>query len=145
MDEGTFKKQIDELFRLFNKLMEQHPMDEVPGINKFQLEQMKMFLRNYETMKDQLSYEMMGQMNEPMRQMISLFIRQLKQELGEPEDFEEPDAMHVKPASNLEQIDERLKQPGLSEDEINHLLDERARLRNQQHQIDSNAGKDIIE
>lgn len=145
MDEGAFKKQIDELFRLFNKLMEQHPMDEVPGINRFQLEQMKMFLRNYETMKDQLSYEMMGQMNEPMRQMISLFIRQLKQELGEPEDFEEPETIHVKPVSNLEQIDERLKQPGLSEDEINHLLDERARLRSQQNQIDSSTGKNIIE
>lgn len=135
MEQDDFKKQIDELFRLFNKLMEQHPMDEVPGINKFQLEQMKMFLRNYETLKDQLSYEMMGQMNEPMRQMISLFIRQLKQELGEPEDFNEPETIHVKPVKNLEEIDERLRQPGLSEEEIDRLLDERAWLQSQQNQI----------
>ncbi|MDO8896609.1 MAG: hypothetical protein Q7V19_03095, partial [Bacteroidales bacterium] len=89
MEQEDFKKQIEELFRLFNKLMEQHPMEDIPGINRFQFEQMKMFLKNYDTMKDQISFEMMGQMNEPMKQMIGLFIKQLKRELGEPEHFEE--------------------------------------------------------
>ncbi len=128
MEQDDFKKQIDELFRLLNKMMKQHPLEDIPGINQFQLEQMRMFLKNYDTIKDQLSYEMMGQMNEPMRQMIQLFIKQLRQELGETVDFPETEEKVIQPPANLQQIDERLRQPGLEQDEIDQLLDERARL-----------------
>ena len=131
MEQDDFKKQIDELFRLFKKLMEQHPVDDVPGINRIQFEQMKMFLQNYENMKDQISYEMMGQMNAPMRQMIGLFIKQLKHELGEEDIDVEPEVIPEKPADSLQQIDEMLRKPGLTEDEINRLLDKRAQLTDQ--------------
>jgi hypothetical protein len=128
MEQEDFKKQIEELFRLFNKLMEQHPMEDIPGINRFQFEQMKMFLKNYDTMKDQISFEMMGQMNEPMKQMIGLFIKQLKRELGEPEHFEEAPLTIAEEVNDIIKIDEMLRKPGLSEAEIDRLLDERARL-----------------
>jgi len=45
MDNDAFKKQLDELFRLFNKLMEKHPMDEISGLSKVQLEQMRLFFK----------------------------------------------------------------------------------------------------
>jgi len=128
MDNAEFKKQIDELFRLFNKLMEKHKAEEIPGINSLQLEQMKMFLRNYETMKDHISFEMMGQMNEPMRQMIGMFIQQLKQELGEESIAELQDKPIEIQIDTIEHIDAMLRRPGLNEVEIDRLLDERARL-----------------
>jgi hypothetical protein len=128
MENEEFKKQIDELFRLFNKLMEKHPMDEIPGINKMQIEQMRLFLKNYEFMKDQITYEMMGQMNEPVKQMIGMFIKQLRDELGE-NDWEIPEEVKLPEKSvSVAAIDEKLRKPGLTEDEIDRLLDERAQL-----------------
>lgn len=129
MDNNEFRKQIDELFRLFNKLMERYPMEDIPGLNRMQLEQMKMFLKNYESMKDQISFEMMGQVNEPMRQMIALFIKQLKSELGEDDLMEETPAEAPVEGLSIEEIDARLSKGGLSEEEIDRLLDERAKLK----------------
>ncbi|MCE1202847.1 MAG: hypothetical protein LWX09_12205 [Bacteroidia bacterium] len=128
MDNNEFRKQIDELFRLFNKLMERYPMEDMPGMNRMQLEQMKMFLKNYEQMKDQISFEMMGQVNEPMRQMIGLFIKQLRDELGEEEPLQEEQPQIVATGLSIEEIDARLSMGGLSEEEIDRLLDERAKL-----------------
>ena len=128
MEQDDFKKNIDELFRLFNKLVDRSPMDEIPGVNKFQFEQMKIFLKNYESMKNDLSFEMMGHVNEPMKQMIKMFIKQLRQELGETEDLTIEIETVKAPLQSIEKIDELLRQPGLSEDEINNLLDERAIL-----------------
>lgn len=129
MENEEFKKQIDELFRLFNKLMEKHPMDEIPGINSMQIEQMRMFLKNYELMKDKISFEMMGQMNEPVKQMISMFIKQLREELDEPEVFDvEIISTTNTNVESIADIDAQLRNPGLTEAEIDQLLDKRAEL-----------------
>ncbi|HMM11064.1 MAG TPA: hypothetical protein PKE03_03105 [Bacteroidales bacterium] len=128
MENNEFRRQIDELFRLFNKLMERYPMEDMPGLDRMQLEQMKIFLRNYEQMKDQISFEMMGQVNEPMRQMISLFIKQLKEELGEEDLVDDNPPQAVTQGKTIQEIDALLSRGGLSEDEIDKLLDERARL-----------------
>lgn len=136
MDNEELKKQLDELFRLFNKLMEKHPIEDVPGINRMQLEQMRLFLKNYQLMKDQISMEMMGQMNEPVRQMIGMFIKQLREELGEDEYTESTVIEPVKKSDNLDEIDAMLRRPGLAEEEIDRLLDERARIVNAQKSAD---------
>ena len=136
MDNEELKKQLDELFRLFNKLMEKHPIEDVPGINRMQLEQMRLFLKNYQLMKDQISMEMMGQMNVPVRQMIGMFIKQLREELGEDEYTESTVIEPVKKTDNLDEIDAMLRRPGLAEEEIDRLLDERARIVNAQKSVD---------
>ncbi|GAB1419607.1 hypothetical protein MASR2M12_23720 [Bacteroidales bacterium] len=129
MDNNAFKKQLDELFRLFNKLMEKHPMDEISGLNKVQLEQMRLFLKNYELMKDHISFEMFGQANEHVHQMIGMFVKQLREELGEPEIVETPlTSGNTEQLESIAQIDARLSDPHLSEEEIDRLLDERIRL-----------------
>jgi hypothetical protein len=130
MEQDDFKQKIDELFRLFKKLLEKYPSGEMEGINRFQFEQLKLFLQNYETVKDQLALEMMGSMNEPLRQMLNMFLRQLKEELGEDEPyFVTPEqAVPVQQFDDITRIDQRLKEPGLSAEEIDRLLDERSRL-----------------
>jgi hypothetical protein len=127
MENDDLKQNIDELFRLFKRLIEEHPVDEMPGVNKFQYEQLKLFLQNYESMKDHLSLEMMGQMNEPMRQMLAMFVKQLREQLGE--DVAEAHTPQQKIMQlDVQRIDEMLRNPNLSEEEINKLLDERAKL-----------------
>jgi hypothetical protein len=130
MEQDDFKQKIDELFRLFKKLLEKYPSGEMEGINRFQFEQLKLFLQNYETVKDQLALEMMGSMNEPLRQMLNMFLRQLKEELGEDEPyFVTPEqTTPVQQFDDITRIDQRLKEPGLSAEEIDRLLDERSRL-----------------
>ncbi|MDA3941945.1 MAG: hypothetical protein PF694_00235 [Bacteroidetes bacterium] len=131
MEQDDFKKDIEELFRLFHKMMEQYPEEDLPGMDKMQLQQLKLFLRNYESMKDQISLEMMGAVNEPMRQMLRMFIKQLREQLGE-EDFIQADDVPIiredNAAVTVELIDEMLRRPGLKADEIDRLLDERAML-----------------
>jgi hypothetical protein len=131
MENDDLKQNIEELFRLFKKLIEEHPIEDMPGINRLQYEQLRLFLQNYESMKDQLSVEMMGQMNEPMRQMLAMFVKQLREQLGE-----EAPAMQTPQQKTMqldvERIDEMLRNPNLSEHEIDRLLDERARLNNSQ-------------
>jgi hypothetical protein len=127
MENDDLKQNIDELFRLFKRLIEEHPVDEMPGVNKFQYEQLKLFLQNYESMKDHLSLEMMGQMNEPMRQMLAMFVKQLREQLGE-DAFETPTPQQKIMQLDVQRIDEMLRNPNLSEEEINKLLDERAKL-----------------
>jgi len=134
MEQDDFKKDIEELFRLFNKMMDEHPEENMPGMDKTQLQQLKLFLRNYETMKDQISMEMMGAVNEPMRQMLRMFIKQMREQLGEDDYFvveEDKEIPIIKIESNertIEFIDEMLRRPGLKPAEVDRLLDERAQL-----------------
>jgi len=130
MENDDLKQNIDELFRLFKRLIEEHPVDEMPGVNKFQYEQLKLFLQNYESMKDHLSVEMMGQMNAPMREMLAMFVKQLREQLGE--DVAEAHTPQQKIMQlDVQRIDEMLRNPNLSEEEIDKLLDERAKLNKQ--------------
>jgi len=134
MEQDDFKQNIEELFRLFKKLVDKYPEGEQYGINKFQFEQLKLFLQNYEMMKDQLTLEMMGQLNEPMKQMLSMFLKQLREELGEeaveilPEN--EPIILeNTSEINDIERIDKLLANPDLSPEQIDKLLDERSRLK----------------
>ncbi|MFZ4465347.1 MAG: hypothetical protein ACOYN5_15985 [Bacteroidales bacterium] len=128
MEDEEFKKNIEELFQLFKRLVEKHPMEEIPGMSRFQYEQLKMFLSSYESMKDQISFEMVHQVNEPMKQMLAMFIKQLRDQLGE-------EAIVIQPVEKLSEpndaekdlriIDEMLTKPGLTEAEMDQLLDRR--------------------
>lgn len=134
MEQDDFKQNIEELFRLFKKLVEKYPEGEHYGINKFQFEQLKLFLQNYEMMKDQLTVEMMGQLNEPMKQMLSMFLKQLREELGEEavETIPETETFILENTgeiNDIERIDKLLANPDLSPEQIDKLLDERSRLK----------------
>jgi len=136
MENDDFKKNIDELFRLFKRLIEKHPIEDMPGMNRFQLEQLKLFLSNYESMRDQISFEMVNQVNEPMKEMLVMFIKQLREQLGE-EAFESAIAIETPGAVSdkvsdkefdIKKIDELLTNPALTEAEIDNLLDQRIAL-----------------
>jgi len=140
MDMEKFKHDLDELFRLFNKLMEkqEHSMDEIPGLNKAMLQQFKFFFSNYATMKDQIAYQLQGQFGEGVQEMVETLIQQLREELGESdfeviEETDEPVTYQIHPqpddpSKEIAEIDEMLKNPNLSQEEIDALLDRRSQL-----------------
>ncbi|UBM62883.1 hypothetical protein LA303_02625 [Candidatus Sulfidibacterium hydrothermale] len=145
MDIEKFKQELDELFRLFNKLMEKQgsEMENIPGINKMMVEQFKVFFTNYESMKDQIAYQLQGQFGDSIQEMVETLIRQLRDELGE-EDWmiaqeEEPQAeiSHTPtpqggttdPEKEIAEIDEMLKNPNLTPEQIDALLDRRSQLK----------------
>ena len=148
MENEDLKKQIDELFRLFKKVMEKYPPDDVPGMDKEQLEQLKAYLTQYEQIKDQFSVEMFSMMDSGMAQsFISMLIKKLREQLGEDADIDELPEDHIKDVEIKEKafeslqtgenyqtlidaIDAQLKNPDLTEEEMDVLLDKRQCLIN---------------
>ena len=146
MENEDLKKQIDELFRLFKKVMEKYPPDDVPGIDKAQMEQLKAYLTQYDSIKDQFSVEMFSLMDNSMaRQFISLLTKKLREQLGEDAETNDVQENHIKEVefkekafeslktgenyqSLIDAIDNKLKNPDLSDEEIDTLLDKRQKL-----------------
>ena len=146
MEDDDLKKQIDELFRLFRKVMEKYPPDEVPGMDKAQLEQLKAYLTQYESVKDQFSVEMFSMMDNGMaKHFISMLIKKLREQLGDDADIDEIPEDHIKDVeikekafeslktgenyqSLIDAIDAQLKNPDLTDDEMDTLLDKRQNL-----------------
>ena len=135
MEDEKFKQELDELFRLFKKLVETQSLEDVPGVDSMMLKQFQFFFSNYETMKDQIGYQLQGQFGEPVKEMVSTLVKQLRAQLGEEQyadieqlEDEEPAIQIDEVSSSVKEIDEMLKNPNLTEEQINELLDKRANL-----------------
>ncbi len=162
MENDDLKKQIDELFRLFRKVMEKYPPDEVPGMDKAQLEQLKAYLTQYDSIKDQFSVEMFGMMDNGMaRQFISLLTNKLREQLGEDADIDDVVEDHIQDVevkekafeslqtgenyqTLIEAIDEQLKNPNLTDEEMDVLLDKRQRLKSREYRVEITDKRDKI-
>jgi wyosine [tRNA(Phe)-imidazoG37] synthetase (radical SAM superfamily) len=129
-EERSFKEDLDLLIRLFKKLKDKTPLESIPGIDKNMYKSFDMFLSNYEMMRDQISEDLLQQFGEPMKKMIADLVQQMKNELGSDFEQEEPSEEMIALKRDIEQVDELLKNPGLSEEEVNKLLDERVMLKN---------------
>ncbi len=148
MENDDLKKQIDELFRLFKKVMEKYPPDDVPGMDKAQLEQLKAYLTQYESVKDNFSVEMFSMMDNDMaKHFVGMLIKKLREQLGEDTDIDFEPEDHIKEVeikekafeslqsgenyqSLIDAIDTQLKNPDLSDEEMDTLLDKRQNLIN---------------
>jgi len=135
-DERSFNENLDLLIKLFKKLKEKTSIDDLHGIDKTFYQNFEYLLSNYENMRDQLSEELLDKFGEPVKGMIASLVDQLKKELGDDigdldlEEKEEEKEIIV--PEDLSKIDEMLKDPKLSEEEVNKLLDERSKLANDQ-------------
>ena len=131
MEDEKFNKDLDELFRLFKKLVETQSLDDVPGVDGMMLKQFQFFFSNYENMKDQIGDQLKGQFGEPVKQMVSDLVKQLREQLGEGEYtvIEEEPVIEIETKDlSMQDIDLMLANPDLTEDQINDLLDKRADL-----------------
>ncbi len=134
----SFHDNLDLLIKLLRKLKEKSSGDEIPGIPKMFFSNFDFVINNYEMMKNQISDQLLNQFGEPIKKMVAEMVEQLKEEVGEDFDLEEEieapeEELEIEPGADsseaLEKIDEMLKKPGLSEEEIDKLLDERSKLK----------------
>jgi hypothetical protein len=132
----SFSENLDLLIRLLRKLKDKSQFEGMPGVPKMFVSNFDFFLQNYEKMKDQISEQLLQQFGEPIKQMVADMVEQLKEELDD-QSLTDSDIENIETGTpvitghkrTILDIDEMLKKPGLSEEEIDRLLDERKRLK----------------
>lgn len=133
---------LDDLLNMFKKLMENQDLDAIPGINEEQKEQLKMFLEDFDEMKDEMKVEIY-KLDPFTKQMMEMAMGQLKNFSSEGMPATTQETTPQEPPVNkekqltdipgttenlearIEAIDKQLRQSDLTDEEINRLLDER--------------------
>ena len=146
MEDNNLNNGLDDLLNMFKKLIEGQDLDSIPGINEEQKEQLKMFLEDFDELKNDMKVEIY-KLDPFSKQMVEMVMGQLKN-LGslDPQLATSQAATPTDPIVNKEKqldeipgttenleahlaaIDDQLRQPGLSDEEINRLLDERSAI-----------------
>ena len=145
MEENSFNNDLDNLLNMFKKLMEGQDLESIPGINEEQKEQLKMFLEDFDELKNDMKVEIykldpvskqlmgmvMGQLkNLPIENLQITNVNTTPQEVAPNKEKQLTDIPGT--TENLENqlhtIDQKLRNPELSDDEINQLLDERTAI-----------------
>ena len=145
MEDDNLNNGLDGLLDMFKKLMENQDLDSIPGINEEQKEQLKMFLEDFDELKNDMKIEIY-KLDPFSKQMVGMVMGQLKNRTDNPQLKGYQTTAPIEPPVNKEKqlteipgttenleahlaaIDDQLRQPGLSEEEINRLLDERTSI-----------------
>lgn len=133
MEDENFKQELEDLFRLFKRLVERESLDEIPGVDSQQIEQLKAFMAQFDNIKDQLKMEKV-QVDPFTKMMVSTLVKQLREQLGDDiegiGEIEESRHVAIEEPTSIAAIDEMLKNPDLTDNEIDALLDKRSQFSN---------------
>ena len=145
MDENNLNNGLDDLLNMFKKMMENQDLDAIPGISEEQKEQLKMFLEDFDELKDDMKVEIY-KLDPFTKQMVGMVMGQLKNMPGMPQQTPDQAAAPAEPVVNQEKqltdipgttenleahlaaIDDQLRAGNLTDEEINQLLDERTAI-----------------
>ena len=145
MDENNLNNGLDDLLNMFKKMMENQDLDAIPGINEEQKEQLKMFLEDFDELKDDMKVEIY-KLDPFTKQMVGMVMGQLQNFTGSNPQVATQNTVPQEPPINKEKqltdipgttenleahlaaIDDQLRQPDLSDEDINRLLDERTAI-----------------
>lgn len=148
MDDNNLNNGLEDLLNMFKKMMENQDLDAIPGINEEQKEQLKMFLEDFDELKDDMKVEIY-KLDPFTKQMVGMVMGQLKNFTGDSQQNASTTTMPQEPPVNKEKqltdipgttenleahlaaIDDQLRQPNLSDEDINRLLDERTSIMNE--------------
>lgn len=133
-DDRSFSENLDLLIKLLRKMKDKSQFEGMPGVPKMFITNFDFFLQNYERMKDQITAQLLQQFGEPIKQMVADMVDQLKEELDEDILSGAIDVPAESPVitgqkRTVGEIDALLKNPALSQEEIDKLLDERHQLK----------------
>jgi hypothetical protein len=144
-----FLDNLNELMLLFKKLQKKAIKEGIIIKDDMMFKNFELLSDNYNMIKDTIPPELIEEIGEPIKEMIQEMINQLKKELGDEifeqeqkrvkselgidvsDNQEQPIILESKDTvtSELEKIDEALSQDNLTEEELNTLLDKRAKLK----------------
>ena len=145
MDDNNLNNGLEDLLNMFKKMMENQDLDAIPGINEEQKEQLKMFLEDFDELKDDMKVEIY-KLDPFTKQMVGMVMGQLQNFTGNNPQVTTQSTTPQEPPVNKEKqltdipgttenleahlaaIDDQLRQPDLSDDDINRLLDERTAI-----------------
>ena len=145
MDDNNLNNGLDDLLNMFKKMMENQDLDAIPGINEEQKEQLKMFLEDFDELKDDMKVEIY-KLDPFTKQMVGMVMGQLQNFTGNNPQVTTQSTTPQEPPVNKEKqltdipgttenleahlaaIDDQLRQPDLSDEDINRLLDERTAI-----------------
>ena len=142
MEDENFNQELEDFFRLFKHLLEKESSGELPGVDPAQMEQLKLFMSQFDEVKDDLKGEL-HKVDPFTKMMISSVVKELRKQLGPEADEIAPLSVEEIVSQREEElrdvadeqarsraliatIDEQLKNPSLSEAEIDALLDKRS-------------------
>lgn len=123
-DESAFVNKLDELIALFEKLKEKAAREGIILKDDPLYKNFEMLSNNYRLIKHNLPEDLLQEISDPIKEIIAQMVDQLKQEMGTTVDADEKDTIK----DELGEIDKLLQKGGLSEREINELLDKRSGL-----------------
>lgn len=147
MEDENFRKELEDLFKLFKRLIEKENLNDLPGVDPHQVEQLKAFMAQFDDVKDKINIDMY-KVDPVTKMMISTIVQQLREQLGDeaydldeverisPEEIVSQREELLKDVSDetarnrslLETIDEQLRNPDLTDEEIDALLDKRTQI-----------------
>ncbi|MCK9205539.1 MAG: hypothetical protein M0P66_00365 [Salinivirgaceae bacterium] len=123
-DKGkAFIAKLDELIELFKQLRDKATSEGIIIKNDPLYQNFELLAGNYQMIKNTIPDDFIEEMGEPIKELITQMVDQLKKDLGI---FDKPEAAPV--IDERENIDLLLKNRDLSEQEINDLLDKRRML-----------------
>ncbi|MBR5910589.1 MAG: hypothetical protein IKZ55_01220 [Bacteroidales bacterium] len=143
MDENNLNNGLDDLLNMFKKMMENQDLDAIPGISEEQKEQLKMFLEDFDDLKQDMKIEIykldpftknmvgmvMGQLkNFPGMEMMTQNTVQQAPAVKKEKQLTDIPGTNENLEAKLAEIDKQLRNPNLSDDELNRLLDERSSI-----------------
>ena len=129
MEDENFRQELEDLFRLFKRLIKKEASEGLQDMDPQQVEQLKAFMAQFDDVKEKLKVEQVH-VDPFSKMMVSSLVKQLREQLG-PDALEEDDdepQRSIEDANTVEAIDELLKTPNLTEQEIDDLLDKRMQI-----------------
>ena len=127
MEDENFRQELEDLFKLFKRLIEKEASEGLEGMDPQQVEQLKAFMAQFDDVKEKLKVENVH-VDPFSKMMVSSLVKQLREQLGPDALVDDEPAVAIDEANTIEAIDEMLKNPDLTEQEIDDLLDKRMQI-----------------
>lgn len=121
----AFLKKLDELIVLFEQLREKATREGIIIKNDPLYQNFELLAGNYKMIKNNIPDDLIEELGQPIKDIISEMVEQLKKDLGVRDENKKSTVQ-----DELTAIDVLLSKTNLSESEINDLLDRRASLNN---------------
>ena len=129
MEDENFRKELEDLFKLFKVMIEKEATEGLQGIDPQQMEQLKAFMAQFDDVKEKLKVEQVH-VDPFSKMMVSSLVKQLREQLGPDALLYEDDEprIAIDQATTVEAIDNLLRNPDLTDQEIDDLLDKRMQI-----------------
>ena len=101
MDDNNLNNGLEDLLNMFKKMMENQDLDAIPGISEEQKEQLKMFLEDFDEMKDEMKVEIY-KLDPFSKQLIGMVMGNLKNFTGDMQPTESKAPVPQEPLPNKE-------------------------------------------